>query len=78
MNHKAIDIENIKEWLGNMEHRMKKYTVPLVDIPEGDNNRNLWEAIFEKMMVESYPELRRYMSLDWYILNTQQNREIRT
>ena len=41
MNHKEIDIENIKEWLGNMEHRMKKYTVPVVDIPEGDNNKSL-------------------------------------
>lgn len=41
MNHREIDVEDIKEQLRNMEHRMKKYDIDLIDIPERDNRGNL-------------------------------------
>lgn len=74
MNHREIDIENIKQWLRNRENRMKKYYLYLIDIPERGYGGSLWEAIFEKLMAKNSPELKKCWSSEWCTLNTQQNK----
>lgn len=74
MNHREIDIENIKEWLRNTENRMKKYYLHLIDILERGYGGNLWGAVFEKVMAKKYPELKKCLSSEWCTLNTQQNK----
>jgi len=58
MNHREVDIENVKEQLRNMKNQMKKYNLHLIGIPERGYSRNLSEAIFEKVIAENYPELK--------------------
>lgn len=54
MNPRERDIENVKEWLRNMEQRMKKYTIQLMDLPEGDNKRSLWDALLKGRWLKAF------------------------